>query len=191
MKNNFEQLEFETKHPRSTLIWTTVLDNKDEINQQIIETINQERKNNPEGYNDEININVWQSGWDMENASGFNRVAQAAKVFTKQIADEKLNFSIFNPHMIDCWCNVYNKESGCAVHSHFPSTFSLVYYVAVPKDSGRIFFPDIEIYLDPQPGLLLCFRGDTWHGVEFNKTENDRIIVGMNIMHQDQTKQSS
>jgi hypothetical protein len=179
----YEQLEFVTKNPRPTHIWTTTLLNHEEINNEILETIKLAREKNPKGYTDDININVWQSGWDMEDQPGFSRVASTAKSFTKQIASEKLNFPSFNPKLLDCWCNVYTMESGCAVHSHFPSVFSLVYYVSVPKNSGRIFFPDIEIHLEPTPGLLLCFKGDVWHGVEFNRTGLERIIIGMNVLH--------
>jgi len=178
-----EELDFEIKNPRPCYVWATTIKNSDDVNSRILKTISEEREKNPTGYTDDININVWQSNWEMENQPGFKDVADSAKEISTEIAKNHYNFKQFNPRLVDCWCNVYNKNSGCKVHQHFPATFSLVYYVKVPENSGRIFFPDLDVQLDPKPGLLLCFRGDTWHGVEFNQTEKDRIIIGMNVIY--------
>lgn len=186
-----EELKFDIKHQRPCFVWATTIDNHDEINSKILDTIDKERENNPQGYTDDININVWQSNWEMENEPGFHEVSNSAKELTVEIAKNHFNFNQFVPQLVDCWCNVYNNNSGCKVHQHFPATFSLVYYVKVPENSGRIFFPDLEVQLDPKPGLLLCFRGDTWHGVEFNQTKNDRIIIGMNVVYRFHGKQDN
>jgi len=180
---NYYQEELELIYARKIPLWSTVLENKEEINQTIIDTIIQHRKNNPENYTDTINVNVWQSNWEMYSQPGIDFVAEKSKNLTKKIAQEYYNFPIFNPDIVDCWVNIYNTDSGCRVHQHFPATFSLVYYVAVPQNSGNIYFPDIETSLTPEPGLLLCFRGDLWHGVQFNLTTIDRIVIGINIIH--------
>lgn len=178
-----DKLEFEIKHNRPVPLWKHDVENFEEINKLIIETIKSYREKNPAGYNDYINVNVWQTNWNMESESGFSEIAEISKNICKVVAQEYYNFNNFNPTIIDCWSNIYNKESGCRIHQHFPATFSLVYYVEVPENSGCIFFPDLEIKINPYPGLLLCFRGDTWHGVEFNQTKNDRIIVSFNIVY--------
>lgn len=180
---NYYQEELDLVYPRKIPLWSTVIENKEQINNQIIETIVQHRKDNPENYTDTINVNVWQSNWEMHSQPGIDTVAEASKKLTKTIAEEYYNFHTFVPDILDCWVNVYNKDSGCRVHQHFPATFSLVYYVQVPQNSGNIYFPDIKTSLAPEPGLLLCFRGDLWHGVQFNLTTNDRIIIGLNIIH--------
>ncbi len=180
---NYYQEELELIHPRKIPLWSTVIENKEEINQQIIETVTQHRKNNLENYTDTINVNVWQSNWEMQTQLGIDVVAEKSKEFTKVLAKEYYNFQNFVPEIVDCWVNVYNKDSGCRVHQHFPATFSLVYYVQVPQNSGNIYFPDLKTSLTPEPGLLLCFRGDLWHGVQFNLTTNDRVIIGLNIIH--------
>lgn len=175
--------EFDLKHSRSVPIWSCILDDYETINLKIIEEIQKYRSDNKENYTDSININVWQSGWEMHTKPVFDIVGKSAIDVTKTISKEYFNFPIFTPEIVDCWVNVYNRDSGCRVHQHFPATFSLVYYVAVPEKSGDIYFPDIGVNLTPQPGLLLCFRGDLWHGVQFNFTENDRIIIGINVIH--------
>ncbi len=180
---NYYQEEIDLIHPRKTPLWSHVIENKDEVNKKILDTIRNHKETNPEGYTDAINVNVWQSNWEMHDQPGIDFIVQSAKELTKSISKQYYNFPIFNPDVVDCWVNVYNKDSGCRVHQHFPATFSLVYYVQVPTNSGKIYFPDIETSLAPEPGLLLCFRGDLWHGVQFNLTSNDRIIIGINIVH--------
>ena len=135
-----ENFEFDAIHKRPVCLWTHNVENCQKINQEIIETIDQHRRKNPQGYNDYINVDVWQTGWNMENELGFDQIAKLSQMFCNTVAENYYKFQKFNPKIIDCWSNVYNKESGCRVHQHFPATFSLVYYVAVPKNSGCIFY---------------------------------------------------
>jgi hypothetical protein len=178
-----ETFEFDLKSTRPVPLWRHDVENFEEINNEISSTISKHRAENPDGYNDYINVNVWQTGWNMEIEPGFSKIDNLAKTFCNTIAKDYYNFNQFNCKIVDCWSNIYNKDSGCRIHQHFPATFSLVYYVSVPENSGCIFFPDLEIKIQPYPGLLLCFRGDTWHGVEFNQTDKDRIIVAFNIVY--------
>lgn len=180
---NIEKLEFSIEHSRPCYIWKSDIENHIDINVKVLDTISKHRLKNPEGYTDFINLNVWQTNWNMENEPGFKELAQISLTVCEEISKEHFNFPKFKGKIIDCWSNVYNYDSGCRIHQHFPATFSLVYYVDVPENSGCITFPDLEIKLKPYSGLLLCFRGDTWHGVEMNQTDNDRIIVAFNIVY--------
>ncbi len=181
MKYNTEQ--FDLKYSRPVPLWSIVLENHEELNKKLLEEIKKYRLEKPENYTDSINVNVWQSNWEMHTRPSFDVLIDTVKDFTKSVAKEYYNFPKFNPDVVDCWVNIYNTDSGCRVHQHFPATFSLVYYISVPEHSGEIYFPDIEASLMPSSGLLLCFRGDLWHGVKFNFTSNDRIIVGINVVH--------
>lgn len=180
---NAEKLEFPIVHSRPCYIWKADIENFQDINHRILDTISNHRLLSPKGYTDYINVNVWQSNWNMENEPGFNDLAKLSLDFCEEISKTHFNFHKWQGKIVDCWTNVYNNESGCRIHQHFPATFSLVYYVSVPENSGCITFPDLEIKIQPYPGLLLCFRGDTWHGVEMNQTNNDRIIVAFNIVY--------
>jgi hypothetical protein len=179
---DIEEIEFETKNPKPTYLWLYNVENHKDINSKIINTVTQHRTDNPEGYRDYINVDVWQTHWNMEDEPGFDKIADIAKNICTTISEKHFNFPKFFPKIVDCWSNVYMKESGCRVHQHFPAIFSLVYYVSAPEGTGKIFFPDLEIGIQPYEGLLLCFRGDTWHGVEFNKTEQERIVVAFNMI---------
>ena len=183
---NFHTEEIAVQHNRPVLLWSYKNENHNILKNKIINTINLYKEKFPQNYTDSINVNVWQSNWEMQNQPGIDEVANLAKELTKSIATKTYNFPIFNPEIVDCWVNIYRNNSGCRVHQHFPATFSLVYYVQVPDKSGEIYFPDLEINLNPEPGLLLCFRGDLWHGVQFNLTSNDRIVIGINVVHKHQ-----
>lgn len=178
-----ETNKFEIKHPRPLLVWSQTVNNFSSINSAILEIINSQRLANPTGITDNINVNVWQSNWNMDHYDGFKDVANEAKNLTKHVAEQFLNFKNFNPYIVDCWTNVYPTGGYCNIHSHFPATFAVVYYVKVPENSGDIVFPDADLKITPYNGLMLCFKGDVWHGVEANKTDEDRIIIGINITY--------
>lgn len=165
-------------------IWTTQVDNYRVINLEILNSITHHRQENPKGIVDDINVNVWQTNWHMELYSGFDSIAELAKETTSKIARDFYRYNNFNPKIIDCWSNVYGKDSKCHVHHHFPATFSLVYYVVVPEGSGEIFFPEISQSFFPSEGTLLCFRGDLKHGVNSGNISENRIIVGINIINE-------
>lgn len=182
-----ESLEFPVKNPKPCYIWKIDVEDHENINVKILKTIENHRKINPEGYSDYINVDVWQTDWNMENEPGFEDIANIAIQLCDSISKNHFKFEKFKSEIIDCWSNVYNRDSGCRIHQHFPAVFSLVYYVKVPENSGNIFFPDLEVQIKPYPGLMICFRGDTWHGVEFNQTNQDRIIVALNINYSNQS----
>lgn len=175
--------KFSIKLPRPLHIWSKVIDNYENINSKIIDTINVHRSANPSGLTDNINVNVWQSNWNMESEKGFKEIVESAQLLTKEIAENILNFKNFNSHVVDCWANVYPKGGYCNIHSHFPATFAVVYYVKVPDNSGDIIFPDADLKITPHNGLMLCFEGNVWHGVEPNNTDQDRIIIGINVVY--------
>lgn len=179
---------FNVNNPRPIRIWTDEIENYEEINKKILDIISQHRADNPAEITDSINVNMWQTDWNMENTEGFSDIAKHATKMTREIAVNILNYKKWNSKIVDCWANVGNKDSRCNVHSHFPATFSIVYYVSVPSNSGKIFFPDIPVQLTPAEGLMICFEGGTWHGVENNLTDQDRIIVAMNIIYNEVEK---
>lgn len=183
---NFEEISIPTKTTRDTCLWAYSVPDYENVNKKIISTIEKYKKTKKENYTDDININVWQTNWEMYDEVGFREICDIAKNLTISISTKHYNFSNFYPSVVDCWCNIYTMNSGCRVHQHFPATFSLVYYVEVPDNSGDIFFPDLECKITPLTGLLLCFRGDTWHGVRFNYTNKDRIVIGINIVYNNQ-----
>ena len=102
------------------------------------------------------------------------------------------------------WVNRNPKGARNSRHTHITYTKNLllsgVYYVKVPKDSGRIRFydprnisimntPDNVYYNDsntynfiaPQEDMILFFPSWFEHDVEENKSNDERISIGFNI----------
>ena len=102
------------------------------------------------------------------------------------------------------WVNRNPKGARNSRHTHITFTRNLllsgVYYVKVPKDSGRIRFydprnisimntPDNEYYNDsnmynfvqPVKDMILFFPSWFEHDVEENKSNDERISIGFNI----------
>lgn len=98
------------------------------------------------------------------------------------------------------WININKKESFNALHTHGGSDFSLVYYIQVPKNSGRIifetpilhlrtsqlkynnqpFFNSSEVSYAPKKYDLMIFPSWLAHSVEPNKSDEDRISLAWN-----------
>jgi len=109
---------------------------------------------------------------------------------------------------LEYWVNINNKNEYNDIHDHNPyaGTFlSGVFYVAAPKDCGRIRLfdprpyitsaPDMKYYNDgnnyhsfiPEPNLLLIFPGWVKHDVEPNKSDEERISIAFNLLIDDYT----
>ena len=107
----------------------------------------------------------------------------------------------FQSFRIYSWVNVNKKGNSNRRHSHFTSDtlISGVYYVKVPKDSGRIRFydPRGELihkaldwryyngyeyhYIEPKEGQMIFFPCWLEHDVEPNKTDDERISIAFNV----------
>lgn len=100
------------------------------------------------------------------------------------------------------WINVNKKGSYNSLHNHLPNSISGVYYLNVPKNSGRLvfcnkfdykkdasFFCDTDIssyykthyYITPQKDDLFLFQSDLNHFVEPNHSNKQRISISFNI----------
>lgn len=178
---NIKFSNFPVVNPTPFCLWSATVDNYEKINADILKVIADVKVKNPEGFTDSINFNTWQSKWNMETYPGFKQIAEIACSTVVEIAQEHFKCAKFAPKILDCWTNVYDQQGGCNSHQHFPATFALVYYVQVPEGSGDIYFPEAEVKLSPTVGQLICFKGDTWHGVEPSVSKENRIIVGINI----------
>ena len=101
------------------------------------------------------------------------------------------------------WININGKNSFNLPHVHPFSLASAVYYVAVPKDSGRLVFENpIQQHdyvmkpgsvleynginsgywnVEPQQGELIIFPSWLRHWVEPNNTDQERISIAFNL----------
>ena len=100
------------------------------------------------------------------------------------------------------WINCNNKNDHNLLHNHLGCNISGVYYVKAPENSGRIVFQNGDLtkmnstnqfYFDDAnfyaryfvPIIqydLILFSSDTFHYVEPNKSNEERISVAFNLI---------
>ena len=81
-----------------------------------------------------------------------------------------------------------NGDDFTLSHDHRASFCSFSYYLQTPKGCPPLIFDELDIAIDPTPGMLVCFRGDNKHSVPRAKHEGSRIMIAGNttIANQEQ-----
>ena len=96
----------------------------------------------------------------------------------------------------ECWMTSFSESEYAHIHNHAPSDISGCYYVKSNGQDGNFFFlnpsrimsstllyrniPD-RLFVRPKPGKLMLFPGWIDHGVEVNRTKDERCSVSFNI----------
>ena len=111
----------------------------------------------------------------------------------KIISDFQMEKNITGEFGIGIWGNLNNPNSYNKPHLHTNSHLSGIYYVKIPKDSGRLClynpnqyhdldpFMNQNLYIIPKEGDIYIWRSDVVHDVEINNSKEDRISVAFNI----------
>ena len=120
-----------------------------------------------------------------------------AKEFVTQLTPRKeLNLTLES-----FWINENKQCDYNLLHNHSPANISGVYYLKIPKDSGRLVFQNGDFskfkdnnfdyfndsnfacryFFDVQEYELYLFSGSTFHYVEPNRSNEERISVSFNI----------
>ena len=99
------------------------------------------------------------------------------------------------------WSVINKKNASNARHIHSNNYISAAYYVKSPENSGDIVFHDPRsvttfrypkiserntlnsnvFSIKPKEGLLVLFPSYLYHSVDFNRTEEERIVISFNI----------
>jgi len=107
------------------------------------------------------------------------------------------NFKQYNTGVINSWINIHQKNGVTLEHNHNHTPFVITAYLKLPKGSGFIEFRDPLEYhktntpIEPEEELwksipcetndILIFPGWLKHRTQPNLTDNDRIVLTMNI----------
>jgi uncharacterized protein (TIGR02466 family) len=149
---------------------------------------------------DKSNIGGFQtkSMTEIENKNILTNIfINPAKSFAKNL-NIKNNLKIV---LDNYWINSNNKNDYNLIHNHPNSNISGVYYISVPKLSGRLVFknPDLTkmygnnfncfndanffstYFVNVEEGDLYLFTSETLHYVEPNKSEKERVSVAFNL----------
>jgi len=147
-------------------------------------------------------------GWHSKNFDLKNTKSIQHKFLleiTKYVFDGIKTFGWkLDPKRVICtqmWSIINKKGDFNLIHTHANSYLSAAYYVKAPKNCGRFIvenphsisrhsFPVLErptqlnaevVRLEIAEGDLLLFPAYLPHGVEENKSDEDRIVISFNI----------
>ena len=185
----------------STPIWTSKIDNFENINIEMYEYINSLQKKDPLGI---VKSNF--KGWHSKN---FNLKNKEPKKFIEAIKNNinnsvnSMNWDLDSQsvNIMSMWAIINEQGAWNQKHHHSNSDISAAYYVDAHDNCGDIVFYDprpARIYkhpiaikpnnlnatvnsIKPEPGLLVLFPSYLEHSVNPNMSNKKRIVISFNL----------
>ena len=191
----------ELKYLFPTPIWDTKIKGYGILNQKLKKHIYSLKNNNPQG-EQFSNVLGWHSKQlDFSNPEINGFLVSIIPFLNKALTDLGCDLNNFRPNIQTSWAIINPKNATMVTHIHPESTLSIAYYVKAQKDSGNFITEDPrsgtqfnvpptdkinmlnmrKIEIEPEEGLLIIFPSYLPHLVGPNKTEEDRIVISMNI----------
>ena len=154
-------------------IYISHIKNEEEMNKNIIETIDKEV-----GKNDyKTNVKAQMTDWEMHNYPGFDRLShiinEVGNVLNK---NDTYKFKLEN-----IWGCKYKSNEETFDHDHWPNVWSIVYYLYPPENCSELVFTEFNYSLKPEHGMLVIFPGYYKHQVIKKPFEGYRYVVSANI----------
>ena len=144
----------------------------------ILNMVNDYRRNNPTSVNSKSHLSSWRSDWKIHKKdSRFNVLID----FTIETL-EKIHLDLFHSERefacIEMWIAQYDKGDHAERHYHYPLDWSAVYYINVEDNTSPIIFGE-DIRVQPENNMMLLFPG--WLNHRVPKTQGKRTLIAMNF----------
>ena len=159
------------KYPIFAVDLDLPLDKRVELKQNIIKY----RENNPES--NKSNVKAWHSDWFTQKNDVFKNISQRLVYECNKILQDFLK-SDEELYCYNMWINMYEKDDYTVLHQHFPSDYSICYYVDVEENCSPIKFPP-KLEITPKNDMLLIFDSNIFH--EVPPTKGERTLISMNL----------
>lgn len=184
-----------------SLVWTTVFDDRQSFNAQMLALAYQLREQDPDGVAN-TNVNGWQSPSILQNLPEFEAINRRILQATQRIGESQ-GFRPGTPYRHQAWVNISPPGAFNSVHYHANCHFSGVYYINLKApECGSIYFRDprvasrmltypvdqatdfttSEVRMRPEEGRLYVFPGWLEHGVDINQSDADRVSISFNVL---------
>ena len=159
-------------------IFTATLDNCQEFNEYLKETILEHRMNNPTTM--KTNVNAWHSSYRTyrENPK-FQSLIDLIESGCNDLSKSFLEAKTTTYRVYNLWAMMYDENDYTVEHHHFPATFSCCYYVDVDDNCSPIIVEN-DFELQPKNGLLALWLGSINHKVL--PTNSKRMCISANIL---------
>ena len=144
----------------------------------ILNMVNDYRRNNPISVNSNSHLSSWRSDWQTHKKdSRFNILIdftiQALESFHLELFHSKQKFGCS-----EMWIAQYDKGDHAERHYHYPLDWSAVYYINVEKNTSPIIFGE-DVRVQPEDNMMLIFPG--WLNHRVPKTKGKRTLIAMNF----------
>ncbi|MCH9675404.1 MAG: hypothetical protein K0U93_28455 [Gammaproteobacteria bacterium] len=114
----------------------------------------------------------------------------------------EIDLTVVEPHLIECWLNVYRRGDAQEVHNHSGHDVSGIYYLQCPPKCGQTNFytPLYEEDFSPIPGQrqswksqgqarfeptagdIVLFRSWLRHSVSASESDSERVSIAFNLI---------
>ena len=188
-------------HMFSTPIWTSMVENSEEINAKMYDYIKSLQSKNKEGIS-KSNVEGWHSDYfnlELEEPRFF--LNSISSYLNKVFEDMGWDLQKQKVKVTSMWSIINKKNSSNARHIHSNNYISAAYYIKAPKNCGNIIFYDPRseavfrhpiiskpnklntnsFSIEPKEGLLVLFPSYLNHSVDLNNSDEERVVISFNI----------
>ena len=161
---------------KKTPIFITIIDDYESINSHVKKHILYLKEKNPQGI--ESNVRAWRSHWFTHKLTKvFDPLVEIMTSACDFVSDQYYNDAEAKVEPFNFWVMDYLDGDETLHHNHFPSLYSVVYYVDVEEGCAPLIVEGEVI--QPQNGMLVVFPGDLDH--EVPPTKGRRICASGNF----------
>ena len=151
---------------KETPIFVTTVDGYESINSHVKQHILAMKKEFPEGI--ESNVRAWRSHWFTHKLTkAFDPLIKIMTSCCDYVANQYYNDGQAEFEPFNFWVMDYEDGDETLHHNHFPSHFSVVYYVDVEEGCAPLIIEGESV--QPENGMLVVFPGHLDHEVPPNK----------------------
>ena len=185
----------------STPIWTSHLNEYQDVNKRMEEYIKKQMELDSKGKK-ASNINGWHSeNFSLKDEEVVFFINTISIKIQKAMEDMGWDLKKNKIEIPNIWSIINKRGSSNAMHIHSNSYISAAYYVKAPEKCGDIVFYDPrqsrlvrkpkisklnnlngeEVNIKPTDGLLVLFPSYLYHSVNENLSNEERIVIGFNV----------
>ena len=167
---------------KETPIFTTIIDDYETINKHVKMHILTLKKQNPQGV--ESNVRAWRSHWFTHKITkAFNPLVEIMTSACDYVSEHYYNDKEAKVEPFNFWVMDYLDGDQAVHHNHFPSLYSVVYFVDVEKGCAPLIVEGEVI--QPENGMLVVFPGHLDHEVPPTKGRRIAAAGNFNLKHID------
>jgi len=185
----------------STPIWTSHLNEYQDVNKRMEEYIKKQMELDSKGKK-ASNINGWHSeNFNLKDEEVVFFINTISIKIQKAMEDMGWDLKKNKIEIPNIWSIINKRGSSNAMHIHSNSYISAAYYVKAPEKCGDIVFYDPrqsrlvrkpkisklnnlngeEVNIKPTDGLLVLFPSYLYHSVNENLSNEERIVISFNV----------